>query len=151
MVLKEYKVIDSTGELVITDSIIDKNLYTVKFEKDGFVVDFKDGVDIPVVLEYSSKIIGKSQADYSNKTSIKGKYINHSFEKTVEYPDHDKFIDKKAINSYGDTVYKDDHLEWEIDINESLSELKNVKFTDNISDGHVYLKNSFKLYDKDGK
>ncbi|NLY87811.1 MAG: hypothetical protein GX083_04630, partial [Clostridiales bacterium] len=141
---------DSIGEE------INPSEYEIAYDDDekGFKITFADGVDGPIFVTYQSQINGISEKWYKNEAVITDKNSpDKKYDATVEYKDHDKFVDKQALNADGNKVYTDDALEWEVKLNESLSTIQNAVFNDEISDGLVLLKDSIKLYveDKDGK
>lgn len=75
---------------------------------------------------------------------------------TVLYPNHNDFLFKKAKNVDKDKegnyrVWIDDQIDWEIGINDSLSDINaGSKIVDEIKKGLIYVNNSLKIYKQDG-
>lgn len=167
--LNKYSIIDeiSDGQVLNKDlvvktyalgkdgNIIDEKIviegYEINYIDDkNFSVVFENGVDIPILLEYTTKISGISKDKYTNEANVETENYNRKYKATVSYKDYNKFIDKKSANIEGNDVYQDDEIHWDVVLNESLSDLKNAKFKDTISVGQVYVNGSLKLFDEKG-
>lgn len=121
-------------------------------EAGKFEISFKEGVDVPVMVEYTTNIEGISKDKYNNSANITGKYnLNKTFPKYVTYDNHNAFISKEASSVNNNQVYTDDEIKWELKINESLSEINaGSVLTDEMSDGLVYLNGSLDIKKPNG-
>lgn len=135
------------------DGVIEKNnliLFAYNLEvnedKQGFTLTIPGGIDKPYVIEYTTNIEGISKENYENKAEVKGKDLDKTYKGEVTYNDHNKFIVKEASNIKGNTAYTDDEINWQVTLNESLSYIKNAVFKDTMSQGHVYVNDSLKVY-----
>ena len=145
--IKQYS-LAKDGNRVI-ENIVDESNYEVTFdlENNTFVVNFRNGIDAPYVLEYQTEITGVSQREYTNKAIITDKtQIDKEYNASVTYENHDKFIAKHATNVNGNEVYLDEEINWEINLNESLSLIENAIVVDEISKGHVFLNESLEVF-----
>ena len=146
--IKKYS-LDKNGNRVIDENIVNESNYqvTLDLENNTFVVNFEDGIDAPYVLEYKTKITGVSQREYTNKATITDKtQIDKEYNASVTYEKHDQFITKHATNVNGNEVYLDEEINWEINLNESLSFIENAIVVDEISKGHVFLNGSLEVF-----
>lgn len=125
--------------------------YTVSFTPAGdsptkMEITFTEALDRPIIIEYQTKAVGIAEAEYNNELKYNG--MEYSSSVTRDY--HDKFIDKELLNgrgTKGDLVVLGDVLDWEIDVNKSLSEIHNFVLTDTQSEGLILLPDSIKVLD----
>lgn len=156
IVVKEFSV-NSNGTKNVSNTAIDSSLYKLEPKvvdgKEGFVLTFENGIDKPYVIEFNTKITGISNQYYNNVATVKvaETTIKHPATTKEEYSNYNNFIEKSASNVIGNQVYTDDIINWEVPINKSTSEIKDVIFTDSISSGLVYVNESLKVVDKDNK
>ncbi|NLC96643.1 MAG: hypothetical protein GX675_03635 [Erysipelotrichaceae bacterium] len=130
-------------------NLINVSEYELVYDDDGkgFTVTFSNGVNVPVLVEFTSKINGLSEEWYKNQAVVSDKTEqNKTYDAQVKYDDYNKFIDKKALNDDKGNVYTDDELKWEVTLNHSLSKIPNAVFKDDISKGLVLLNDSIKVY-----
>src|SRR5699024_9725454 len=136
------------GDFIKGDEITEGFNLAYKEEKDGFTLTFEDGVDKPVLVEFSSKINGISEEWYKNQARVTDiTEEEKTYDGEVRYDKHNKFINKETTNIDGDITYTDDEIEWEISLNESLSDIKNAVFKDTISEGLILVNDSIKVYE----
>ena len=137
------------GYPLIKGDEIDSTKYTLEYDDDekGFTVTFDNGIMVPVLVEFTSKINGISEEWYENTATTKDKNnIEKTYPKKLQYNEHNKFVIKETINADGNSVYTDDELEWNVELNHSLSEVKNAVFEDIMSSGLILLEDSIKVY-----
>ncbi len=107
--------------------------------------DDSNALDHPIIMTYQTKAVGIAQQTYENKITFNK--IKYSAE--VQRTDHNKFLNKELLNGRGnnkDKVVLGDVLEWEIDVNENLSEIANFKLTDTLIQGLVLIPDSVEVY-----
>ncbi|MGI6155742.1 MAG: collagen binding domain-containing protein, partial [Enterococcus lemanii] len=123
--------------------------FTLSYDKDqkGFSATFEDGVKVPVLVEFTSKVNGKSEEWYKNQAIVTDKTeVKKTYDASVKYENYNSFVSKQALNVDGNKVYTDDEIEWKVGLNESLSNIKNAVFKDEMSKGLVLLEDSIKVY-----
>src|SRR5699024_8645244 len=136
------------GNFIKGDEITEGFNLAYKEEKDGFTLTFEDGVDNPVLVEFSSKINGISEEWYKNQATVTDiTEEEKTYDGEVRYDKHNEFINKETTNIDGDITYTDDEIEWEISLNESLSDIKNAVFKDTISEGLILVNDSIEVYE----
>ena len=146
LVIKEYT-LEAGGNIKVDEgSTFSPKEEDLEETENGFKLTFKDGIDKPYVIEYKTKVAGISKPEYTNIANIIGKDLEKNYEGKVTYNDHNKFIVKEASNIKGNTAYTDDEINWKVTLNESLSDIKNAVFKDTMSQGHVYVNGSLKVY-----
>jgi|LSQX01.2.fsa_nt_gb pilin isopeptide linkage protein len=126
--------------------------YTVSFTPESnnptkMEIKFKHDLDHPIIIEYQTKAVGIAKAKYNNEL----KYNDMKYSKSVTRDNHNEFIDKELLNgrgTNGNLVVLGDVLDWEIDVNKSLSEIHNFVLTDTPSEGLILLPDSIKVIDK---
>lgn len=144
IVIKEYHV-ESNGYMTVAAEALDPNNYQVDETEKGFKLTFKNGIDKPYVVEYTTNINGISKPNYSNTATVNGE---NNYTAKVNYPKSNSFVVKEGEGIEGNTVYTDDEINWKVTINESLSDIKSKSvFTDTISTGLVYINGSLEIYD----
>ncbi|NLJ79229.1 MAG: hypothetical protein GX329_07695 [Tissierellia bacterium] len=143
---------DGTIAKVTEEDQISSSDYNLTVNKDengnetGFTLTFEDGIDIPVLVKFETNIEGISKEEYKNTAEVTGKDLNKTYIGKVDYDDHDIFVEKGSDLGDSTSAYTDDEIEWKITLNKSLSDIQEAVFTDIISEGHVYLDGSLKLY-----
>lgn len=146
----EYEV-SKNGSFTLAEPPIASSNYSVEFanssdmENFNFKLTFADGIDKPYAVQFTTSIEGLSEETYTNTAGVEGKDLEKTYDNKVEYEDHDVFIVKELDGITGNNVYTDQELNWEVEINKSLSDIKNATFEDVINSGHVYVNGSLKL------
>jgi len=123
-----------------------KTKMTITFFKNNEAV----ALDHPIIMTYQTEAVGIAQKTYENKIT----FNNITYSAKVQRTDHNKFLNKELLNGRGsnkDKVVLGDVLEWEIDVNENLSEIENFVLTDTLSDGLVLIPESVEVYKGDDK
>ncbi|HEY4544507.1 MAG TPA: SpaA isopeptide-forming pilin-related protein, partial [Tissierellaceae bacterium] len=137
---------DSKSPSPIIGNLIPKSDYKFAIHEDGLGYSiYFDNLKERVMLKYDSELHGKARKIYSNQLTTSK---NEHYEADVEHKTYDKFINKKGKF---DKVYAGEVLDWELTVNESYSDLKNVTITDTISGGHKYIDGSSKVINRFGK
>lgn len=145
-VVRTYS-LEKDGTIVAGDNI-NESEYIIDYTDDNkFTITFENGIDIPVMVEYTTNITGISKAKYYNVAVITGKDdLNKTYSDDVDYDKHGEFISKEASSVKNNQVFTDDEIEWTLKINESLSEINaGATLTDEMSEGLVYLNDSLEI------
>lgn len=145
LVIKAYS-LDKGGNIEESSLMLLGYKLEVNDNKQGFTLKIPGGIDRPYVIEYTTNIEGISEKEYTNTAEVTGKDLEKTYNGKVNYEKHDKFVVKEASNIKGNTAYTDDEINWKVTLNESLSDIKNAVFEDIISEGHVYVNDSLKVY-----
>jgi LPXTG-motif cell wall-anchored protein len=127
--------------------------YDLNYTDDNkFTITFENGIDVPVMVQYTTNITGISKAKYYNVAVITGKDdLNKTYSDDVDYDKHGEFISKEASSVKNNQVFTDDEIEWTLKINESLSEINaGATLTDEMSEGLVYLNDSLEINSSKG-
>ena len=139
---------DGKFENIIIGETLDKGSYAVEKTDKGFTLTFPGGIDTPYFIEYKTNIEGISKAEYKNTATVTG---GDGYTDKVTYPNHNDFLFKEATNVEGERVWIDDEIDWEIEINKSLSDINaGATIVDDIGEGLVFKKASVKIYKSDG-
>ncbi len=149
-VVKPYTV-NSDGSINVINTPIPSTDYTVEesTNKLGFVLTFPNGIDLPYVVEYKTKIEGISREKYTNKAVVTD---NNTYDAQVTYPNYNDFLFKEYTNVENNRVWIDDQIDWRIIINESLSNIDpGATLIDTIGAGLIYINGSLKVYKQDGE
>jgi uncharacterized repeat protein (TIGR01451 family) len=97
------------------------------------------------VVQFTTTVPNISQPNYTNNATVKVGDDEYPYSGTVNYDKHDEFLDKSTIGHEGTDVYIGDELNWEIQVNESLSIIRNPAITDTISAGMEYVEGTLEL------
>lgn len=135
------------GNIIVGNEAIDSSEYQLVPTDEGFTLTFPNGITSPFLIEYKTNIEGISQKEYINTAKVKdGSEYNY----TVKYPKLDSFLFKKTSNLAENRVWIDDEINWELEINESLSDIdENATIVDQIGAGLVYVEDSVEIYKQD--
>lgn len=140
--------VDSSGETTIRkDSVLDSSNYELSLEGDKFTLTFADGfvIDERYVVEFTTSVPDISRDKYTNKAKVTVDGVDYDYSATLNYDEHDDFLEKGSIGTDG-KVFTGDEVDWEVTVNESLSIISEAVITDTISAGHVYLNGSLEIY-----
>ena len=135
----------SKGEEALTEG----EDYTVTFGEDQDVnetmtINFLEKIEQPIIIEYETEAFGIADPTYSNQVTFNEKTYSDSV--TRNYVN--EFI-KKSSDVTGTNVKIGDIINWEIEVNKSLSEILDFKLTDEISDGQILIDGSLKVLSSD--
>lgn len=116
-----------------------------KLIENGFTLKIpSEYAEKRILLEYKTKIVGLTEEAYTNTATVLGAKASAK----VNHENHSSYIEKETIGD--DTVYIGDEIDWQIEVNKSLSQLnkddKNIILTDKITDGHRLVENSIVVY-----
>src|SRR5699024_5942428 len=135
----------------ITDQVIDSSAYDVQVDGKTFTLSFNQNVSERYVVEFTTSVPDISLEKYTNTANVKVGDKEYPYEATVNYDAFNKIVDKQALNSNGSSVYIGETLDWEINLNESLSIIQNPVITDEISTGLVYVEGTMNIVTASGK
>ncbi|MUV38128.1 Pheromone-processing carboxypeptidase KEX1 [Lentibacillus sp. JNUCC-1] len=144
--------VDSGGKTTINeDDVLDSSKYTVNVTGDEFTLTFDETVEKRYVVEFLTTVPDISQERYTNKATVKVGSDEYPYSGTVDYKEYDHFLDKSAIGQEGSDVYIGDEIDWEVNVNDSLSVIENPEIIDTISAGLEYVEGTLEVSTKDGK
>ncbi|GAB3789709.1 Cna B-type domain-containing protein [Virgibacillus kimchii] len=145
VVVSVYEV-DADGNTTVTDEVLDEENYDVNYDGKSFTLTFDDGftVDERYVVQFTTTVPNISQPNYVNNATVIVGDDEYPYEGTVNYNNHDQFLDKSTGHE-GSDVYIGDELNWEIQVNESLSIIPNPVITDTISAGMEYIEGTLEI------
>lgn len=143
----EYKLNSSGNSTPVGLPLILGTDYTLTQSGNGFTLTITKEPDKPYIIDYKTQIDGLSKASYKNSATVTKDGVTALYEKTVDYPNWNNYIVKTAVDVDSNMkVYPDDEINWKVTLNKSLSLVENGVFTDVISDGHVYVNGSLKVF-----
>ena len=133
-----------------TEPLIKGTDYTVNFGKDkddnaiSMTITFLKEITHPIIIEYETEAFGIADPTYSNEVTFNKKTYSDS----VTRNNFNEFIEKSS-DVTGTNVKIGDIINWEIEVNKSLSEILDFKLTDKISDGQILIDGSLKVLSSD--
>ncbi len=139
--------VKSDGHTEISGPELGSDNYTLTVDGKTFTLTFKDDfvVDERYVVEYVTSVPDISEETYTNKAIVKVGDKEYPYSATMNYSNHNKFLEKGAANLEGKEVFTGDEVNWEVIVNEGLSIIDEPVITDTISDGLVYLNDSLSI------
>lgn len=145
--LKVYKYsVAQNGDIQMEEELTSGFIVSPDADGYGWTLTFSEALNERYVIVYTTSVPDISKKTYKNKASLNANGKEYPYEASVSYNEYNKFLTKEALNLNGNKVYTDDELLWEININESLSSIKNAIVTDIISEGMVYLDDSLEIF-----
>ena len=122
-----------------TDVTNQSEIYEITPNNTGFTIKFTDEINEAYLVEYQSKLVGKTLEKYTNEASFKENGIERKVTAEVGFKHSDEFLVKQK------PVQKGYILEWTVVLNNSLSHIKNAVILDELSDYQIYDPNSIKI------
>uniref|UniRef100_UPI0013D4C63E collagen binding domain-containing protein n=1 Tax=Gracilibacillus saliphilus TaxID=543890 RepID=UPI0013D4C63E len=138
------------GTTKITDEVLDSNNYIVDVEGKEFSLTFTEDVTKRYVVEFTTSVPDISEPNYTNNAMVKVGDEEYPYSSTLNYDKHNDFLAKGPVSVDGDSVFTGDEIDWEVKVNESLSNIKEPIITDTISAGLVYVNDSLEISRLDG-
>ncbi|WP_058308511.1 Cna B-type domain-containing protein [Gracilibacillus massiliensis] len=139
--------VNSNGTTEITDEVLASDSYSVDVEGKQFSLTFADGFNVSkrYVIEFTTSVPDISEPHYTNNATVKVGDKEYPYSSTLNYDKHNRFLAKEAVGVDGNSVFTGDEIEWEVNVNESLSNIKEPIITDTISAGLVYVNDSLEI------
>ena len=146
LIVQEYEVAANGVTNPIGEPLaLDKD-YTISGSGKTVTVRFTNEVSKRYMIRFRSTVPDISAAKYTNDAVLTTEKGNYPYKGTVNYKESEKFIAKGPVGLDGKTVYTGDQIDWAINVNDGLSVIHGAIITDTISEGHVYLKDSMKIF-----
>jgi len=145
--VKVYHV-DRGGNTKITDEVLDPENYDISVDGKTFTLTFKDDFEVKdrYVIEFLTTVPDVSEKLYTNKATVQAGGKEYPYSATLHYENADKFLDKNAKDVDGKQVYTGDGINWEVQVNENLSVIKDAEIVDTISKGLTYVEGSLEVH-----
>lgn len=145
--------VKADGKTTITDSVLNSSNYNVEVTNKNdttigseFTLKFNNfEVNERYVIEFTTSVPDMSSAQYTNNATVTVEGKNYPYKATLNYAKHNSFLEKNVVGVTGE-VFTGDEVNWKVTVNESLSVIYNAEIKDTISEGHVYKKDSLKVY-----
>lgn len=134
--IKIYQYLVTSNGSTERGSEVSEDSYTfIEKENDKFAIQINGEITTPYRIEYTTKLVGQSQDKYENIA----KADNKELKATVNFDNSEVFISKNGIR-------KGAKIEWKVNVNTSLSTISNATLKDELSLGHEYIEDTFKVY-----
>src|SRR5699024_6934471 len=137
--------VDADGDTVITDNVLDPGAYSVEVNGDTFTLSFNQEVSERYVIELLTTVPNTSQENYTNEATVSVDGKDYPYSGTVNYKNYDNFLDKSSVGQEDSNVYIGDEVNWEVQVNDSLSIIDNAEITDIISAGLEYVQGTLEI------
>lgn len=140
--------VKSNGATEITSTVLNDDKYSVVTTGSEFTLTFADNfaVEERYVIEFTTSVPDKSLENYTNNATVNVRGVEYPYSATLDYDEHNNFLDKSAVGVKDKKVFTGDEIQWQVSVNESLSIIQDAVITDTISAGHVYLDGSLEVY-----
>ncbi|SFM46536.1 Uncharacterized surface anchored protein [Gracilibacillus orientalis] len=144
--------VNADGSTDITGPVLDPSNYSLEVDGQQFTLAFTDGFEVTerYVVEFTTSVPDISQPNYTNDATVSVGDVDYPYSSTLNYDEHDDFLAKETVGVDGDSVFTGDELDWEVKVNESLSNIKEPIITDTISAGLVYVNDSLEIVKLEG-
>ncbi len=142
--------VSADGKTTITDSVLDSAAYNLVVDGDQFTLSFNEEVSDRYVVEFLTTVPDISQEKYTNGATVEVGEKKYPYTGTVSYVKHNHFLDKSTIGQEGSDVYIGDEVNWQVEVNDSLSIIDDAKITDIISAGLEYVQGTLEISTRDG-
>ncbi|WP_208589497.1 Cna B-type domain-containing protein, partial [Gracilibacillus suaedae] len=144
--------VNADGSTDITGPILDPNNYSLEVDGKQFTLAFADGFEVTerYVVEFKTSVPDISQPNYTNDATVSVGGVDYPYSSTLNYDEHDDFLAKETVGVDGNSVFTGDEIDWEVKVNESLSNIKEPIITDTISAGLVYVNDSLEIVKLEG-
>jgi uncharacterized repeat protein (TIGR01451 family) len=148
VVVSDYTVDKDGNTEIITNKVVDSDNYDLKVDGKELVLTFKDEFQVyeRYAVTFTTSVPNKSAGTYTNDAVVTVNGTDYTYEATLQYKEHDDFLDKSAVGIDGNKVFTGDEVNWQVRVNDSLSIIENVVITDTISAGHVYTDGSLEVF-----
>jgi uncharacterized repeat protein (TIGR01451 family)/LPXTG-motif cell wall-anchored protein len=145
--VKVYDV-DQYGNTKITGKVLEPENYKLAVDGKTFTLTFQDDFEVKdrYVIEFLTAVPDISEKQYPNQATVQVGEKEYPYSATLHYENADKFLDKKAADVSGNQVYTGDGINWEVQVNESLSVIKEAEIVDTISKGLTYVEGSLEVH-----
>ncbi|MDX8045505.1 Cna B-type domain-containing protein [Gracilibacillus sp. S3-1-1] len=142
--------VNANGTTEITDEVLDSEKYTLKVDGENFELTFEEDVTKRYIVEFTTSVPNISEPNYTNNAMVEVDGEEYPYSSTLNYNKHNDFLVKDPVSVDGGSVFTGDEIDWEVRVNESLSNIKEPIITDTISAGLVYVKDSLEIVRLDG-
>ena len=146
VIVQEYEVAAGGGTTAIGSPLELGTDYTIAGSGKTLTVNFTGEVTKRYMVRFRTSVPDISAATYTNNAVLKANDKEFPYESTVNYGESQKFVTKGPVGLTSNQVYIGDQIDWAININDGLSVIHAAVITDTISEGHVYLNDSMKVF-----
>lgn len=140
----------ANGDTSITEEVLDPGAYSVNVDGDTFTLTFNQEVSERYAVEFLTTVPNTSEENYTNEATVSVDGNDSPYSGTVSYENYDNFLDKSSVGQEGSDVYIGDEVNWEVQVNDSLSIIDNAEITDILSAGLEYVQGTLEITTLDG-
>ncbi|MFB9861274.1 Cna B-type domain-containing protein [Salinicoccus siamensis] len=142
--------VSSDGKTTITNEVLDPSTYSLDVTGKTFTLTFNEEVSERYVIEFLTTVPNVSKENYTNKATVSVDGEDYPYSGTVSYKKYNDFLDKSSIGHEGSNIYIGENIDWQVQVNDSLSIIEDAEITDIISAGLEYIQGSLKVSTVDG-